>query len=238
MINMETSELLADEQYDSHQHKVAVLQCLNKGLFYDLIRQWRRPVVLCSNNAKSCYDCITLLVAALSLCRLGAPIPAAQSMMKTLHGMNHHIRMMYSDSQQSVGRKTWNALIAGIGQGNGASPSIWAAVSSPMFDIMCQNGFYALMRGPISHKERKIAGFSFVDDTDLCITHNSDGAAQVARHMQESVTHWEGLLQATGGALVLEKGFWYLINFEWKNNMWRYKGINQTPGTLSILDTD
>jgi len=34
----------------------------------------------------------------------------------------------------------------GIGQGNGTSPSIWAAVSSPMFDIMCQDGFYTLMR--------------------------------------------------------------------------------------------
>ena len=192
MINTETSELLADEQYSSRQHKVAVLQCLNKGLFYDLIRQWRRPAALCSNNAKSGYDHITLLVAALSLCRLGAPISTAQSMMKTLHGMNHHIRMMYSDSQQSVGRKTWNALIAGIGQGNGTGPSIWAAVSSPMFDIMCQDRFYALLKGAVSHKQTKIVGFAFVDNTNLCITHNSDDAAQVARHMQESVTHWEG----------------------------------------------
>jgi len=153
MINAETLELLADEQYGSCQHKAAVLQCLNKGLFYNLIRQWRRLAALCSNNVKSCYEQITLLVAVLSLCWLGTPLPTAQSMMKALHRMNHHIRMMYGDSQQSASRKTWNKPIAGISQGNGTGPSIWAAVSSPMFNIMCQHGFFALMRGAISHKE-------------------------------------------------------------------------------------
>jgi len=67
--------------------------------------------------------------------------------------------MMFGNAQQPAGRKTWNKPIAGIGQGNGASLSIWATVSSPMFDIMHQDGFYALMRGAISHKEQKILGF-------------------------------------------------------------------------------
>jgi len=40
--------------------------------------------------------------------------------------------------------------IAGIVQGNGAGPAIWAAVSSPMFKIMRQDGFYALKQGAIS----------------------------------------------------------------------------------------
>jgi len=91
MINMETLDLLADKQYGSCQYKVAVLQCLNKGLFYNLIRQWRRLAALCSNDAKSCYDWITLLAVALCLCRLSAPINAVQSMKKMIHGINHHI---------------------------------------------------------------------------------------------------------------------------------------------------
>jgi len=44
----------------------------------------------------------------------------------------------------------WEAPIAGIGQGNGAGPAIWAVVSSPMFEIMQQEGFYALIQGAIS----------------------------------------------------------------------------------------
>jgi len=40
--------------------------------------------------------------------------------------------------------------------------------------------------------------------------------------MQQVVTNWEGLLRATGGALVPDKCFWYLIAFEYKNNKWHY----------------
>jgi len=184
MLNAEKCNLLAEEQYGSRRQKAAVLQCLNKGLFYDLIRLWKKPAALCSNNAKSCYDRITLLVAALCLCHLGAPIPAVQSMIKTIHGMNHHIRMAFGDSQQSASRSTWATPIAGIGQGNGAGPPIWAAVSSPMFEIMCQDGFYALLVGAMSHAHWIISGFAFVDDTDLCITHPSDQVQMVVDHMQ------------------------------------------------------
>jgi len=176
MLNAKTLNLLVDEQYGSRRNKAAVLQCLNKGIFYDLLWQWKRLAVLCSNNAKSCYDWITLLAAALCLCRLGAPINAVQCMTKTIHGTNHHIRTIYRDSQQLANQTTWAAPIAGIRQGNGAGPSIWAAVSSPMFNIMHQDGFYALLQGAISLQQHTIVGFAFINDTDLCITHPTNQA--------------------------------------------------------------
>ncbi len=205
MYTAESLNLLANEQYGSRKQKVAVFQCLNKGLFYDLLRFWRHPVALCSNNAKSCYDRITLLAAALSMCRLGALIPAIQSMVTTIHGMNHHIQMAYGDLTQSASREMWEVPITGIGQGNGAGPSIWAAVSSPMFDVICQDSFYALLTGAISLQQRHITGFTFIDDTNLCITHPTHKAKFVVNKMQQAITHWEGLLRATGGALVPEK---------------------------------
>jgi len=237
MKNAETLNLLAEEQYGSRKHKAAVLQCLNKGLFYDLLRQGKRPAALCSNDAKSCYDRITLLAAALSLCRLGATISSVQSMLATIHGMNHHIRTAFGDSIQAAGRHTWKTPIAGIGQGNGAGPSIWAAVSSPMFDVMRQDGFYALLTGAISKLQRKISGFAFVDDTDLCVTHSSDEGTQVVQQMQKAVAQWDGLLWASGGALVPEKCFWYLIDFEYANNKWKYKKSNQAQGKITMLDS-
>jgi len=94
------TQFLANEQYDSHWNKAMVLQYLNKGLFYNLMQFWKCPAALCSNDAKSCYDHIALLAAALCLCRLGAPIPAVQSMVKTIHGMHHHICTAYGNSQQ------------------------------------------------------------------------------------------------------------------------------------------
>jgi len=236
MQRAEECSLLAPEQYGSRNRKSAIIQCLNKCLFYDLLRFHCQPAALCSNDAKSCYDRITLLAAALCLCRMGATIPAVTSMVDTLHGMQNHVRTTHGDSSQAKGRKQWNSPTAGIGQGNGAGPSIWAAVSSPMFDVMRQEGFYALLTGAISLAQHQCVGFAFVDDTDLCVTHPTNNSDQVHRQMQALLTCWEHLLKITGGALVPAKCFWYLINFAHDRGKWRYQNCNQSPGFLAVHD--
>jgi len=50
--------------------------------------------------------------------------------------LQHHIQMAYSDSSQHQGQDDWTLPTVGIGQGNGAGPQIWAAVSSPLYEIM------------------------------------------------------------------------------------------------------
>jgi len=72
----------------------------------------------CSNDAKSCYDCIVLIVAALCLCQLGALKMAVQSMVSMIHRMQHHVQSMYGDSSISQGQTQRTELITGIGQGN------------------------------------------------------------------------------------------------------------------------
>jgi len=57
---------------------------------------------------------------------------------------------------------------------------------------------------------------------DLIETDSKDLAAVVAKWMQELVTTWEVLLSATGGALVPEKCFWYMIGFEFQGFKWKY----------------
>jgi len=76
-----------------------------------------------------------------------------------------------------------------------------------------------------------------VDDTDLCVTQESDEGNKVIQQMQKAVTQWDGLLWASGGALVPEKCFWYLIDFEYTNNRWKYKKSNQAPGQITMLDS-
>jgi len=112
-------------------------------------------------------------------------------------------------------RQMWGTPIAGIGQGNGAGPHIWAAVSSPMFDIMRSDGFYAHVISSISGQQKQLAGFAFVNDTDLCICGPHINSQNVAHAMQQLVDNWEGLLHTTGGALVPTKCFWYHIDFQW-----------------------
>jgi len=50
--------------------------------------------------------------------------------------MKHYTQTAYGDSTTQQNFKDWKALIAGIGQGNGARPQILAAVSTNLFNIM------------------------------------------------------------------------------------------------------
>jgi len=143
-------------------------------------------------------------------------------MITTIHGMQHHVRSTYGNSTISQGHTQWNLPLAGIGQGNGASLHIWAAVSTPLFQILTKEGFIATVICAISHLESSTAGFSFIDDVDLCIMISKGNGEQVVYKMQQSINMWAGLLRAMGGALVPEKCFWYYIQKKKKNGKWQY----------------
>jgi len=80
-----------------------------------------------------------------------------------------------------------------------------------------------------------LSGFAFVDDTDLCVSGQST-AAQTVQSMQGSITNWEGLLHTTGGALVPEKCFWYLLDQHWMDGHWVYRPPSYTSGELKVVD--
>ncbi len=136
MYTAEKQQLLAPEQYSSRKHKAARTQCLNKRLFYNLHQFFRQPAALCLNDAKSCYNWIVLIIAALSLWQFGALHSAVKSMIQTLASLLHHVHLAFGDLDMAQGQANWKELTTGIGQGNGTGPHIWAAVSTPLFEIM------------------------------------------------------------------------------------------------------
>jgi len=156
-------------------------------------------------------------------------------MLTTIKDMRHHTCTVHGDSTRFASRQTWNQLVAGIGQGNGAGPAIWAVVSSPLFTIMQEDGFLATVICAMTQHEVLFSGFAFVDDTDLCVSGQRDGS-HMARCMQDSVTNWEGLLCTTGGALVLDKCFWYLIDQQWEDGKWQYQSKTSTTGDIKVVD--
>jgi hypothetical protein len=130
--------------------------------------------------------------------------------------------------------------MSAMGQGNGAAPASWAVISTPILEIMCKRGQCTVFKAFISGKELKIVGFAFVDDKDLLLasivgmqTYN-----EVAQDMQQGLDLWEGLLKATGGALVPDKSYWYLIDFKWKDGVWKYATTEETQFNLIMKDKD
>jgi len=79
-----------------------------------------------------------------------------------------------------------------------------------------------------------LAGLAFVDDTHLIVNNASNLIDTVKDKMQCSLTMWHGLLRATGGDLVPDKCFWYLIDFKWQNQQWKYKSNAEAQGQISV----
>ena len=229
---------LAVEQFGSRKGMSAIDQSLNKALTFDLWRQLKRPGAICSNDAKSCYDRIVHNFASICLQRLGAPVAPIVSMFSTIQNLNHHIRTIHGDSTISFTGKNWNTPIHGVGQGNGAGPQIWAAVSTPLLNMVRSEGGGAQFCSSISSQSLEFVGYAFVDDTDLVAsTITATSSQAVFNDLQHSLNAWQGGIHASGGAIVPEKSHWYLIDFSWSNGKPSYKPTSSLPVQLVVKDS-
>jgi len=170
MHQAEDNGLVVGEQYGSQHGKSAITQSLNKQLAFDLIWQFKRAAIVCSNNAKSCYDRIIHQIAIQSMYQCGTSKPALVCMFTTIQNLQHHVWTLYRDSKLWAGTEIWVVPVAGIGQGNGAGPQIWAVVSAPILNLLRQEGYGAAFKAAISRDQIQFVGYSFVDDTDLIQT--------------------------------------------------------------------
>jgi len=147
--------------------------------------------------------------------RYGIAKPALVCMFSTIQHLRHHIWTLFSDSQISTNTNLWAVPISGIGQGNGAGPQIWAVVSTPILDMLSDVDFGASFKLVVSRNQMSFVGYSFVNNMDLIQTGLSITSMDldVIPLMQAALTLWEQGLCTTRGVLVLEKSFWYLIDF-------------------------
>lgn len=202
------------------------------------MQQKQQPSALCTNNLKSCYGRIVHSVASLSLQRQGIQKLEVTAMFATLQNLEHHIRTTFGTSDSTYNDQYESSPMQGIYQGNGAGPIIWAVESSPLFNMMRQHGHGINLPHTISGHRVHIAGFAFVNDTDLIQT--GDDKQDIFRRMQQSISMWEGLVRATGGGLLVEKAksSWWLLAFDWKaDGKWEYSRINLDNPPISLLPT-
>ena len=234
----EDHNVLAPEQSGSRKNHTPEKCGLNKRLTLDILRQMKSAGAMVSNDAKSCYDRIIHAIASICLRRVGVPLPPIICMFSTLQNLEHCIRTAYGDSKLAYGGILWVVPMQGVMQGNGAGPAIWAIVSTPLLNMMREEGFGTHFSTSLTGDRVNFVGYAFVDDTDLVHTAKDmqTSGLQVALEMQEGLDLWEGGLKATGGAIVPQKSFWYLIDFKWSSGNWRYATTKDVEATLEVTD--
>ena len=155
----------------------------------------------------------------MALQRLGMPSQPVTCMLTTIQDFEHHVRTTFGDSEQTLVKEE-GLLFQGICLGNGASPTIWVAVSIPLLEMMRSAKHGVHFEAPLSKEKYNIIGFAYVDDTDLVegnLTNMEFSIEEVMDNMQEAINRWEGGLKATGGALRPEKCFMYPIDFKFNS---------------------
>jgi hypothetical protein len=158
-------------------------------------------------------------------------------MFSTLQMSKHFVRTGYGDSVDFYTGSKFSKLLHGIGQGNGSGPAIWAVVSSPILKMMRAAGYVAEFICPLTMLKTVLGGYAFVDDTDLVIAKLSfNSVADAAQALQSAMTMWEKGLKSTSGAIVPEKTYVYLIDFEWRAGRWDYLSCAKSPVSFSVKD--
>lgn len=235
----EKHNLLPNEQYGSRAGKSAIDHALHKRLWYDTLRLTRRQGIMCSNDAKSCYDRIIHSVAALAYKRIGIPDPPVHCMFRTIQNMRHHIRTAYGDSAFFMDCSGLDIKYQGVLQGNGASPTTWALVSTPVINMLRTANEGTHITTAIREEEIHIVGFAFVDDTDLPVTNTTqvETIEEVRDKAQSCINRWEGGIKATGGAIRPDKSFVQPVAFEFNpEGEYKYRTANDINIELSVQD--
>ena len=229
---------IAKEQF-SRPSRSAQENVICKRLVFDYCRGKKKPIGMCACDLKSCYDRIVHVAASLALQRIGVPLGKIKSMFGTVQLLVHKIRTMYGDSACSYGGKDdvvqHDLPPQGVGQGNGAGPTIWSVLSSTVFEILHAEGLSTTFVHSISQKVYKLCGFSYVDDCDLF--HLGEDVTDVHSNLQTMLTMWDELMEVNGGAIAPDKCWWYLADFKWSKGRWKMMDASKDK-QLIVRDKD
>jgi hypothetical protein len=180
----------------------------DKTLMADLSRQARQPMAIILADAAYCYDRVNHVIMLLVwLVLTNGNIPSIVAAMICLQTMKFFQWMGFGESKSP----SYLPYMMGLGQGNRAAPPSWIQLSAVLVNVFKQLNLGALIRDPITAKMIHSMGALFVDDTNLYTwKDNLLDPGELWCQAQSELEQWSCLLNATRGALKLEKCFWYL----------------------------
>ena len=160
-------------------------------------------------------------------------------MIDTLQNSSNIIRTAFGDSDISH-NSTPDRPYHGTGQGSGASPAIWFAITIVLIEALLSENIGTFLTLVMSYKLLRIPAILLVDDTDFIVTGTTatEDAISIRLHSQRTLLLWSSLLHATGGSLCPEKCRWSLIDFKWIAGAPFYKSIRDEPASLVAYNSD
>jgi hypothetical protein len=189
-----------------------------KQLFYDQANILHEDCSSSSTDAAYCYDSANHAACSIALQAVSVPMNMVQCYLTSVQRMQYFLQTGFGLSTYSYGG-TPDSISMGLTQGSGASPGAWSAISTVIVGAYKQQGYGAQLYSGWSGEDVYLAALLYVDDTDLLHSPPTANLPTVAlvQWVQNAITCWANLLQATGGSLKPQKCYWYLLSYKFVN---------------------
>jgi len=212
---------------------------LTKIFIVDESRVRHYPMCIGENDFGDCYDRVSHLPAAMALRGWGVPKEAVKVLLQTMQRMQYYLRTGYGESKHSYGGKQDDPFM-GYGQGNGAAPPGFSAVSSLIVNAYRRLGHGAQITTSLVRRLVQLCAVMYVDDTDLLHWAGSPTTTtrELILEVQRATNEWGLLVQATGGALKPIKCSIYLITYRFVHGRARMNQNTHLPLPGSYIPQD
>jgi hypothetical protein len=233
-------------QYGSRYGKNCQSAVLQKVLSHDIVRFTRQTAAFMENDAAGCYDRLMNNILLLILLHLKLPQTVSECMGELWDKTIHHIKTIYGTSTVTYSSTPTTPLF-GPGQGSTCGPIFWFLCFCLIVDSIDPSISVAFFKSACSGIEVRTLGTAFVDDSSQSVTSNyirnpdisatkndSNDINMTIQSMNTVAQHWERLLFSTGGAINMQKSFWYLMAWVWRKGIPSLALTKITPGSMDL----
>lgn len=167
----------------------------------NIAQQQRTQISVLNLDASKFFDHIFLHMAVPTMLCLGAPRSMCIALAKILRNMSHSVRTAHGISPCSIQPMLSN-IWSGTGKGGGVSSPICLSVLLPIIQCMTKFAKGINFQDPFHIFHFQAWAIAYIDDVHLITMYKDDSThANIVLKMQNCFEAWEGLLDATGGAL-------------------------------------
>ncbi len=139
---------------------------LTKQFFCDSSRSLHHLAGLGGCDFGDCYDQAAHLPTSIVLQSWGIPKPAIRVLLRTMQTMQYFLKIGFGELMDSYGG-TSASPNSGLGQGSGASPPGFLALSSLIINVYQHMGYGAKIRSSYALRLFHVTAVMYVNNTDL-----------------------------------------------------------------------
>jgi hypothetical protein len=157
----------------------------------------------------------------------------------------HHVRTAYGCLDTTY-RSSKETPLFGLGKDSTTGPDLWGIMFQLLAKNMKVDRRKISFQSPDGSLSIRRLGDAFVEDSQLgCVDEQAvttgnrpESVEQIGRRLTRELQgisqRWEKLLFTTGGALNLQKSFWLLLTWQWRNGIAQLSTTADLPVDLKL----